>query len=50
MSAKKIINNLYLGDHHSVPKDAKLVVSCAEEIYREQIKKNKIKYDNQEYL
>ncbi|WP_425378833.1 dual specificity protein phosphatase family protein [Spiroplasma endosymbiont of Polydrusus pterygomalis] len=50
MSAKKIIDNLYLGDRHSIPKDAKLVVSCAEEIYREQIQKNKIKDDNQEYL
>ncbi|WHQ36552.1 dual specificity protein phosphatase [Spiroplasma sp. SV19] len=50
MSAKKIITNLYLGDRHSIPSDANLVISCAAEIYREQIQKHKIKNDNQEYV
>lgn len=43
MSAKKIITNLYLGDRHSIPKDADLVIGCAAEIYREQIQKHNIK-------
>ncbi|KAF0851028.1 MAG: dual specificity protein phosphatase family protein [Spiroplasma poulsonii] len=50
MPAKKIITNLYLGDHHSIPTDANLVISCAAEIYREQIQKHNIKNDNQEFI
>lgn len=30
---KKIIENLYLGDMNSAPKDTELRISCAEEIY-----------------
>lgn len=50
MSAKKIITNLYLGDRHSIANDINLVISCAAEIYCEQIQKHKIKDDNQEYI
>ncbi|ALD66536.1 dual specificity protein phosphatase family protein [Spiroplasma cantharicola] len=42
--SKKIIENLYLGDMHSVPNDAQLVLSCAQEIFLEQNpKKDEIK-------
>jgi len=32
---KKIIDNLYLGDRFSAPKETKLRISCAEEIFYE---------------
>jgi len=50
MPAKKIITNLYLGDRHSIPTNANLVISCAAEIYREQIQKHNIRNDNKEFI
>ncbi|AHF57790.1 dual specificity protein phosphatase family protein [Spiroplasma eriocheiris] len=49
MSAKKILDNLYLGDRHNIPPDADLVISCAEEIFREQVIKHKIPKTEDEY-
>lgn len=34
MGMKKIIDNLYLGDRNSAPRDTELRISCAEELYQ----------------
>ncbi|QHX36749.1 dual specificity protein phosphatase [Spiroplasma sp. BIUS-1] len=47
--SKKIVKNLYLGDMHSVPEDADLILSCAQEIFTTQNPKdgeNKIVQEN----
>ncbi|WP_338982795.1 dual specificity protein phosphatase [Spiroplasma endosymbiont of Othius punctulatus] len=39
---KMIINNLYLGDRKSAPRDSELIISCAEEMY---IGDNEVKFN-----
>ncbi|AGM25007.1 protein-tyrosine phosphatase family protein [Spiroplasma chrysopicola] len=50
MSAKKILDHLYLGDRHSIPTSAEIVISCAEEIYQEQRIKMAEKTDSNDHF